>query len=431
MKTVVSFALGCKVNQAESEAIAEAFADRGYNIKTINDKADIYVINTCSVTNFGDKKSRQILRKVKRLNPNSIVVAAGCYAQTNIEAISNIDEVDIIVGTNGKNNIVDYVENFILNPQKACFVNNIMNEHQFEPISLKKLANRTRVYIKIQDGCSQFCSYCIIPYARGPIRSRDEEDILNEIKTLSLNGFKEVVLTGIHIASYGKDNGKTSLLELVKKADAITNIERIRLSSLEPSIITDEFASDISKLKKLCPHFHLSLQSGCDKVLKSMNRRYTTQQYKNAVALLKKYIPNVALTTDIIVGFPGETDEDFAQTCLFAQNIQFSKIHVFPYSPKKGTPAAEMKNQISTDIKNTRACTLTNISEQMEYEFIKKQIGQTFYVLFEKYENGFCEGHTPNYIQVRVKHNKPIKNTILLVKIVDVCNNLAFGEIVS
>ena len=429
MKSVASFALGCKVNQAESEAVAEAFADKGYEIKNIDEAADIYVINTCAVTNFGDKKSRQLLRKVKRLNPNAIVVASGCYAQVESDVVSAIDEVDIVVGTKGRHNIVDAVEKYIEDRQKVCLVGDIMHERDFEPISVRKLAGRARAYIKIQDGCSQYCSYCIIPYARGPIRSRDEEDILKEVKNLALNGFKEVVLTGIHVASYGKDNHKTDLLSLIKRVNSIEGIERIRLSSVEPNIVTEEFARDLSQMPKVCNHFHLSLQSGCNKTLKAMNRRYDTEKYMDSVNLLRKYMPDCGITTDIIVGFPGETEEDFAQSCEFAKKVNFSKIHVFPYSPKKGTPAAAMKNQIPAEIKSKRANELIKISDEMEDEFIKKHIGKVIDILFEKSENGYFEGHTSNYIHVKAQSKNNIRNMILPVKIISDDNKMAIGEI--
>lgn len=429
MRSVASFALGCKVNQAESEAVAEAFADKGYEIKNIDEAADIYVINTCAVTNFGDKKSRQLLRKVKRLNPNSIVVASGCYAQVESDVVSAIDEVDIVVGTKGRHNIVDAVEKYIEDRQKVCLVGDIMHERDFEPISVRKLAGRTRAYIKVQDGCSQYCSYCIIPYARGPIRSRDEEDILKEVKNLAINGFKEVVLTGIHVASYGKDNHKTDLLSLIKRVNEIDGIERIRLSSVEPNIVTEEFAHDLSQMPKVCNHFHLSLQSGCDKILKAMNRRYTTEKYMDSVNILRKYMPDCGITTDIIVGFPGETEEDFVQSCDFAKKVNFSKIHVFPYSPKKGTPAAVMKNQIPAEIKNKRANKLIKISDDMEDEFIKKHIGKVIDVLFEKSENGYFEGHTSNYIHVKAESKNNIRNMILPVKILSCNDKIAIGEI--
>lgn len=429
MRSVASFALGCKVNQAESEAVAEAFADRGYEIKNIDEVADIYVINTCAVTNFGDKKSRQLLRKVKRLNPNAIVVASGCYAQVESDVVSAIDEVDIVVGTKGRHNIVNAVEKYIEDRQKVCLVGDIMHERDFEPISVRKLAGRARAYIKIQDGCSQYCSYCIIPYARGPIRSRDEEDILKEVKNLALNGFKEVVLTGIHVASYGKDNHKTDLLSLIKRVNDVEGIERIRLSSVEPNIVTEEFAHDLSQMPKVCNHFHLSLQSGCDKTLKAMNRRYNTQKYMDSVNLLRKYMPDCGITTDIIVGFPGETEEDFAESCEFAKKVNFSKIHVFPYSPKKGTPAAEMKNQITAEIKSKRANELIKISDDMEDEFIKKHIGKVLDVLFEKSEDGYFEGHTSNYIHVKAESKNNIRNMILPVKITSDNDKMAIGEI--
>ncbi len=428
MRSVASFALGCKVNQAESEAIAEAFAKKGYDIKSIDEKADVYVINTCTVTNFGDKKSRQLLRKVKKLNPDAVVVAAGCYAQTDQKAIEDMPEVDIIVGTKGRNHIVESVEKFLEDKKRINIVGDIMKEREFEPISINSLAGRTRAYIKIQDGCSQFCSYCIIPYARGPIRSRDEEDVINEVKKLALNGFKEVVLTGIHVASYGKDNHKTDLLSLIKKVDLIDGIERIRLSSVEPNIVTEEFAHDLSLMPKVCRHFHLSLQSGCDKTLKAMNRKYTCQRYMEAVDTLRKYMPDVAITTDIIVGFPGESDEDFEESFGFASKVRFSKIHVFPYSPKKGTPAAKMP-QVDSKIKSERSARLIKLSEELENEFINGFVGQKLEVLFEKRENGFFEGHTSNYIHTLVETDKDIKNKIVPVVINKAYNGKAVGSL--
>mgnify|MGYP000146502667 CR=1 FL=1 len=429
MKSVASFALGSKVNQAESEAVAEAFADKGYEVKNIDEKADVYIINTCAVTNFGDKKSRQLLRKVKKLNPEAVVVAAGCYAQTDSAALESIPEVDIIVGTKGRHKIVDEVERFFSERKRVCLVSDIMKEHDFEPISIRKLAGRTRAYIKIQDGCSQFCSYCIIPYARGPVRSRDEEDILKEVSNLALNGFKEVVLTGIHVASYGKDNHKSDLLTLIKRVSLINGIERIRLSSVEPNIVTEEFAHELSTMYKVCHHFHLSLQSGCDKTLEAMNRKYTTEKYLQAVEILRKYMPDVAITTDIIVGFPGESDSDYEESFRFAEKVGFAKIHVFPYSPKKGTPAAGMKCQIPSAIKSVRASKLIKLSDDMEDRFIGCFKGRVLDVLFEKGEGGFFEGHTSNYIKVFVKTDENLRNMILPVRIQDVSAKAAYGEI--
>ncbi|MCI1931919.1 MAG: tRNA (N(6)-L-threonylcarbamoyladenosine(37)-C(2))-methylthiotransferase MtaB [Clostridia bacterium] len=428
---VASFALGCKVNQAESEAVAEEFAARGYEIVNITDYADIYVINTCSVTNYGDKKSRQILRRVKKINKNAVVVASGCYAQVSTDDIKKIDEVDIIVGTSGRNKIVDEVEKFLKTKEKACFVEDIMNEREFEKISVNKLAGRTRAYIKIQDGCSQFCSYCIIPYARGPIRSRDEQDILDEVGVLEKNGFKEIVLTGIHAASYGKDNHKSDLVTLMKKVSQFDGIKRIRLSSIEPSIVTENFINEIKNMPKLCHHFHLSLQSGCDKTLKAMNRHYTAEKYEDAINMLREAWPDVAITTDIITGFPGETEEDFLECLEFAKKIKFSKIHVFPFSPKKGTPAAKMKEQIKSSVKAERSAKMIKASEESEAEFGEKFIGETLPVLFEQRNGDYYEGHTSNYINVWVKTENELKNTIKNVIIESYKNEKAYGKIIE
>ena len=430
MKKAASYALGCKVNQVESEAIAEAFAERGYEIVDINEKADVYVINTCTVTNFGDKKSRQLIRRVKRLNPDSVVVAVGCYAQTAPEDIKKIDGINIILGSKGKNEIVDCVENYRREQGIECNVGEIMHERQFEPISVNKLAGRTRAYLKIQDGCSQFCSYCIIPYARGPIRSRDEEDVLSEVRKLAENDFKEVVLTGIHVASYGKDTKNTNLLQVIKKVHEIEGIERIRLSSIEPNIVTEEFASKMASLPKACHHFHLSLQSGCEKTLKEMNRKYTAEKYAQAAEILRKHMPDVALTTDIIVGFPGETDEDFEESYDFAKKIGFSKIHVFPYSPKRGTPAAARKDQVSPQKKEERSAKLIALSNKMADDFIQKFVGRKMPVLFEQsHESGKFEGHTSNYINVTVETDKNIKNMILDTVIEGCKDEKAFGKL--
>ena len=430
MKKAASYALGCKVNQVESEAIAEAFAERGYEIVDINEKADVYVINTCTVTNFGDKKSRQLIRRVKRLNPDSVVVAVGCYAQTAPEDIKKIDGINIILGSKGKNEIVDCVENYRREQGIECNVGEIMHERQFEPISVNKLAGRTRAYLKIQDGCSQFCSYCIIPYARGPIRSRDEEDVLSEVRKLAENGFKEVVLTGIHVASYGKDTKNTNLLQVIKKVHEIEGIERIRLSSIEPNIVTEEFASKMASLPKACHHFHLSLQSGCEKTLKEMNRKYTAEKYAQAAEILRKHMPDVALTTDIIVGFPGETDEDFEESYDFAKKIGFSKIHVFPYSPKRGTPAVARKDQVSPQKKEERSAKLIALSNKMADDFIQKFVGRKMPVLFEQsHESGKFEGHTSNYINVTVETDKNIKNMILDTVIEGCKDEKAFGKL--
>ncbi|NLK37540.1 MAG: tRNA (N(6)-L-threonylcarbamoyladenosine(37)-C(2))-methylthiotransferase MtaB [Epulopiscium sp.] len=429
MKKMVSYALGCKVNQYESEAIGELFASKGYEVVSIEEKADVYVINTCTVTNFGDKKSRQIIRRVKRQNPEAIVVVVGCYAQTAPDEVMQVEGVNLVIGTKDKNRIVERVEEYRSEEGLQSFVTDIMQEREFEPLSIETLSDRTRAYIKIQDGCSQFCSYCIIPYARGPIRSRNPEDVLKEVQTLAENGYREVVLTGIHVASYGKDLHTTDLLHIIKKVHEIKGIERIRLSSIEPNIITEEFAEEISKLPKVCDHFHLSLQSGCDKTLKAMNRKYTTKKYREATEILRKYLPDVALTTDIIVGFPGETEEDFLECYEFAKEIGFSKIHIFPYSPKKGTPAAERIDQISNEEKAKRSKELTALAEQMAMDFMKSHIGKTMPVLFERSVGEHCyEGHTTNYMKVHMVSEENLKNRILMVTMVEAKEDLLLAR---
>ena len=430
MKKVASHALGCKVNQYESEAIAELFAQKGYEIVDIDEWADIYIINTCTVTNFGDKKSRQLIRKVKRQNPEAVVAAIGCYAQTAPDEIKNIEGVNLIIGTKGRKDIVDLVETYVPEMGVVSTVGQIAKEREFEHLTISKLADRTRAYLKIQDGCSQFCSYCIIPYARGPIRSRDPEDIMDEVKVLAENGFKEIILTGIHVASYGKDLKGVTLLDVIKRVQAQEGIERIRFSSVEPNIVTEEFASELSKLDKVCDHFHLSLQSGCDRTLKRMNRKYDAAGYERAVEILRKYFPNVAITTDIIAGFPDETNEDFEKSLEFAKKIGFSKIHAFPYSPKRGTPAAVMPNQILNAVKNERTSRLIEASDRMADEFIKSFEGRVMPVLYEReIEHNIYEGYTTNYIRVLSESSENIKNKILDTEIVSSEDEKAIGRI--
>ena len=431
MKKVASHALGCKVNQYESEAIAELFAERGYEVVGIDEPADVYVINTCTVTNFGDKKSRQLIRKVKRQNPDAIVAAIGCYAQTQPEKIKEIEGVNLIVGTNKRSEIVDLVENYSAQQGTICTVGEILKDHSFEHLSIQKLEGRTRAYLKIQDGCSQFCTYCIIPYARGPVRSRSIDDIAKEVETLAKNGFKEVVLAGIHVASYGKDLEGTTLLDAIKRVHGVDGIERIRFSSIEPNFATEKFVSELAKLPKVCDHFHLSLQSGCNKTLKRMNRKYTAEQYIESAERLKKYFPNVAFTTDIIAGFPGETEEDFEESYKFAEKIGFSKIHAFPYSPKTGTPAAKMPDQVLNSVKNERTNRLISLSNRMADEFIEGFVGKIMPVLYEQeIAEGVYEGYTTNYIRVHSKSDKNLCNVIADTKIMSVEHEMAEGRIV-
>ena len=430
MKKAASFALGCKVNQYESEAIAELFQEKGYEIVGIDEEADVYVINTCTVTNFGDKKSRQLIRKVKRQNENAIVAVVGCYAQTAPQELMKVEGVNLVIGTKDRAQIVEMVENYKTENGVENPVSDIMKERVFEPLSIQKLANRTRAYLKIQDGCSQYCSYCIIPYARGPIRSRAPQDVLAEVKRLAENGFKEVVLTGIHVASYGKDRHDTSLLEILRQVHEVEGIERIRFSSIEPNVVTEEFAQAIADMPKVCDHFHLSLQSGCDKTLKEMNRKYDTEKYRQAAATLRKYLPEVALTTDIIAGFPGETEEDFQASYDFAKEIGFAKIHAFPYSPKRGTPAAARKDQLLNAVKAERSHRLIELSDKMADDFIQAYVGKEVEVLYERaIGEGIYEGHTTNYIKVKGTSDKDLTNVICKTKITKAENEELFGTV--
>ena len=429
MKKAASFALGCKVNQYESEAIAELFAEKGYEIVGIDEEADVYVINTCTVTNFGDKKSRQMIRKVKRQNENAIVAVVGCYAQTAPKELMEIAGVNLVIGTKDRAQIVEMVEQYDRANGVENHVSDIMKERVFEPLSIQKLANRTRAYLKIQDGCSQYCSYCIIPYARGPIRSREPQEVVAEVKRLAENGFKEVVLTGIHVASYGKDRRDTSLLDILKQVHEVEGIERIRFSSIEPNVVTEEFAQTMAALPKVCDHFHLSLQSGCDKTLKEMNRKYDTEKYRQAAATLRKYLPKVALTTDIIVGFPGETEEDFRESYAFAEEIGFAKIHVFPYSPKRGTPAAARKDQLLNAVKAERSHTLIQLSDKMAAEFLADAVGTDAEVLYERaVGDGIYEGHTTNYMKVHGRSEVDLTNRICKTHITRAEGEMLFGD---
>ncbi|NLC88417.1 MAG: tRNA (N(6)-L-threonylcarbamoyladenosine(37)-C(2))-methylthiotransferase MtaB, partial [Clostridiaceae bacterium] len=352
MKTIAFCTLGCKVNQYETNAMIEQFIKRNYKIVEFDQKADVYIINTCTVTNMADRKSRQMLRRVKEINPKSIVVACGCYAQVAKDELKKISEIDLIYGTNEKNRIAEYVEEYINDKNKQELVTDVMYQKEFLDFGSTAYTEKTRAVIKVQDGCDRFCTYCIIPYARGHVRSRKIDSVIEEVIKIAQEGIKEVIITGIHVASYGKDfKEDISLIDLLEEINKIDGIERIRLGSLEPTLITEQFVKRLTKLEKICDHFHLSLQSGCDDTLKRMNRRYTTEQFEQSVKLLREYYPKVALTTDIIVGFPGETDEEFAKTYEFLKRINFYQMHIFKYSPRKGTKAALMNNQIDGNIK--------------------------------------------------------------------------------
>ncbi len=399
----------------------EQFIKKGYTIVDIEDVADIYVINTCTVTNMADRKSRQMLRKVKEKNNNAIIVACGCYAQVAREELEKISEIDIILGINEKNHIVDFVEKYMKEQQKEVVITDVMRQKEFLDFGTTAYTDKTRAVVKIQDGCDRFCSYCIIPYARGRVRSRKIESIVEEVKAIAEEGIKEIVITGIHIASYGKDfTDGTNLICLLEAINQVKGIERIRLGSLEPTLITDEFVQRLIKLEKICDHFHLSLQSGCDETLQRMNRKYTTKEFKEVVTRLRNAYPKVALTTDIIVGFPGETEEEFAKTYEYLKEIQFYKMHIFKYSPRKGTKAAIMQKQIDGKIKEERSKKLIALSEQNEKMYNAQYIGKEVEVLFEEREGKYMKGHTTNYMCVKKETKEDLTGKIEKVKITKV-----------
>ena len=430
MKKVAFCTLGCKVNQYETNAMEQAFIKAGYEIVNFEYIADIYVINTCTVTNMSDKKSRQMIRKAKQLNNKSIVVAVGCYAQVSKEKLEEIEELDLILGNNEKKDIVKYVEEY--EKEKIIHLEDVLHQKDFIDFGTTVHMEKTRAVIKVQDGCDRFCSYCIIPYARGRVRSRRIDSILEEVNSLARIGVKEVVITGIHIASYGKDfKEKISLIDLLEEVNKIKGIKRIRLGSLEPTIINEEFLQRLSKLDKICHHFHLSLQSGCDETLKRMNRRYTTEEFKKVVDLLRSTYKDVILTTDIIVGFPGETEEEFNCTYEFLKDIKFYKMHVFKYSRRKGTKADLMRNQIMPKIQDERSKRLLKLSDANQEVYNKKYIGKEVEVLFEEKDGEYIKGHTENYIVVKVNNENVNKyhNEIAKVEIVGVGLEEMYGEI--
>ena len=410
----------------------ELFEKEGYEKAETEDYADVYVINTCTVTHMSDRKSRQYIRRMKKKNPDAIIAVVGCYSQVSPEEILSIDEVNLVMGTNDRKKIVEEVKKIDAS-RKVSTVDDIMKVKAFEEIEINKTNGKTRAFLKIQDGCDRYCSYCIIPYARGRVRSRDLESIVKEVENLAANGYKEVVLTGIHVASYGKDIKETDikLLDVIKQINDIEGIERIRLSSVEPILFTDEFVEAVSAMDKVCPHYHLSLQSGCDETLKRMKRRYTTEEYKTIVDRLRAAIPNVSITTDVIVGFPGETNEEFDKTYEFLKDIELTHMHIFKYSPRKGTPAATMENQVDPSTKHERSEKLLQLNEENFKKFGQKMLDKEFNVLFEqKVGDNKFEGLTENYVKVIVESDKDLSEQILKVKITDVKNEFLEGILV-
>ena len=448
-RTVATYTLGCKVNQYETNAVEEIFTQNGYTLTDFDDKSDIYIINTCTVTSMSDRKSRQVIRRAKKNNKDAVVVVMGCYAQNDPDAIIKIEDVNLVVGTKDKNKIFEEVQK-ITNHDKVVKVTSIMEEVEFENLSVTSYTKNTRAFVKIQDGCDRYCSYCIIPYTRGRIRSRNISDIVKEVQSLSDNGYKEVVLTGIHIASYGKDlkRSKTefipiinsqkedfvqadaSLIDVIEEVSKIKNLYRIRIGSVEPIIISEDFLERISKIDKFCPHFHLSLQSGCDDTLKRMNRRYTTDEYKEAVQKIRQYFDTPAITTDIIAGFPGETDEEFEKTYSYLSDINLYEMHIFPFSRRSGTKAYDMKNQIDNDVKHRRCEKLIALANRNKEEFEKGLIGKIFDVLFEQREEQYYQGYTKNYVKIYVKTQKDLSGKLLDVRINSFENNKLIGELI-
>lgn len=426
-KKVALHNLGCKVNAYETEAMRELLIKGGYDIVSFDEVADIYIINTCTVTNIADRKSRQMLHKAKKLNEDAIIVAAGCYAQAATEDLEKDDAIDIIVGNDMKNDIVNIIENYI---EKAVLdINDTKVHREFEELNIESMEEHTRAYIKIQDGCNQFCTYCIIPYARGRIRSRRPDNIIKEVERLTEKGYKEVVLTGIHLSSYGMDmkEENISLINVIKDLGKNNKIKRIRLGSLEPKIITREFMEELKTIEAFCPHFHLSLQSGCDETLKRMNRKYTTEEYYKGCALIREYYSDAAITTDVIVGFPGETEEEFASTKEFLGRIKFSSMHIFKYSKREGTKAAVMDNQVRDDIKGIRSDELIKLSSKLQRDYINSFVGKTVEVLFEEKtvidNRQYYVGHTKEYVKVAVITEDDLANKILPVKVKSLINN--------
>lgn len=433
----VAFAtLGCRVNVYESEAMTEKFIREGYEVVDFSEKADVYVINTCSVTNMGDKKSRQIIGRARRQNSEAIIAAVGCYSQIAPKEVSSIEGVDVVLGTRNKGDIVYFVNKAKEERKPQIEVSGVLKNKKFENLKIEDYREKTRAFLKIQDGCNRFCTYCLIPYTRGAVCSKDFKVVLNEIKQLADHGFKEIILSGIHTASYGLDlEGNVTLISLLEEIENIDGIERVRIGSIEPAFFTPEVVEKIKNMKKLCPQFHLSLQSGCTSTLKRMNRRYTADEYEEIVKVLRDNLKDVSITTDVIVGFPGETEEEFNETYEFLKRNKLTKTHIFKFSPRTGTKAHDMENQIDGKIKEERSKKLIALNKINEREFTKALVGRTMDVLIEqevKGEEGVYEGYTRNYVKVHVKgiSEKEI-GKIINVKILEEKGDYSIGNVVK
>ena len=428
MKTVAFYTLGCKVNQYETEAMSEIFAKNGYKVSSFDSVCDVYVINTCTVTNIGDRKSRQMIRRARNLNPGAIIAVVGCYSQVSPDEVAKIEGVNIILGTKERKNLCAMVERLKSGGEKISDVENALKNHEYEELEIKEYAEKTRAFVKIEDGCNEFCTYCIIPFARGAVRSRKIENIIKEVEFLAEKGFCEVVLTGIHLASYGKDLKDTNLADVISAVAKVDGIERIRLGSLEPRVLTEDFIKKIAASKKVCNHFHISLQSGCDETLKRMNRKYTAAEFENSVSLLRKYFKNPAIATDVIVGFPGETDEEFEKSLAFVKKIKFADAHVFSYSNRKGTKADTMENQIEPRVKEMRHKAMENAVAELKEKYLESMTGENLNVLFEQeISENIYEGTAQNYVKVIKKSDTDISKKCMTVKIEKIENGLAIA----
>ena len=428
MKTVAFHTLGCKVNTYESNAMLKIFNEAGYQEVDFKQVADVYVINTCTVTNTGDSKSRQMIRKAIRKNPKATICVVGCYSQTAPEEIEKIEGVGVVLGTQYRSDIVKYVDEHLETGEMVIKVDNVMNLRKFEDLNIDRFKN-TRAFLKIQDGCNNFCTYCIIPYARERVRSRQKESVLNQAQRLVDNGYVEIVLTGIHTAGYGEDLDDYSFYELLVDLVKIKGLKRLRISSIETSQISDEIIDLIGSNEIIVDHLHVPLQAGSDATLKRMNRKYTTAEYLEKINKIRSYLPNIAFTTDVIVGFPGETDEEFEETYNFIKQVNYSELHVFPYSPRKNTPAAKMKDQVNDQIKHERANRLLQLSKELNHEFALKQIGKTLKVLFEKRDGEYLIGHAGDYLKVKVKTADNLIGEIVTIKI-DKYDEILEGRVV-
>ena len=429
MKSVSFYTLGCKVNQYETEAMTNLFKASGYEIREFDEKCDIYIINTCTVTSMGDRKSRQMIHRAVKQNPDAFVAVVGCYSQVSSEEVSKIPGVSLVLGTAERSRIVELCEEQIDKEKQRVLVDDIMKKREYEDMWVSSYSSKTRAFVKIEDGCTEFCTYCIIPYARGPVRSRSIDSIVREVTALSENGFSEIVLTGIHLASYGKDNKEFTLLDVIKEVSKVAGIKRVRLGSIEPRILTEEFIREIAGIEKMCNHFHIALQSGCDETLRRMNRKYTTEEYAQSVRLIRKYFDNPAIATDIMVGFPGETEEEFASSLKFATELRLADAHVFAYSNRKGTKADKMDNQVAKDVKEKRSRKMIAALKKTQKEYLEGYVGKRAGVLFEQEtEPGVYEGHMTNYVKVHMKSDTDLSGKIVDVNLKSVKGDCIIAE---